>query len=272
MNFLITALVGLVSAVGGGIMKGYWERQVAVTKHKSESALEHQKFESDLILSALHSDDSRERVKSLEFLIKTNLIRDPQMKESLMSAIQNPDAIPQFVSGIKPLESAKDNLLEKRPELIGRDLALTGFLVRSGDLVDALTPIFSVLNPDLTLGEQIIGSGAGGSGGAVYDLQHKGYIVTGIDTHRGIYFGGAHLIQIQVYWHKLTSSGIDTNDGKVSELLGSGNFAENVTLESFRAQPGHYVSDYDISTQVHSDGTHYVGEIEIDEKKLPLIA
>ena len=250
-------------------MKGYWERQVAVTKHESESALEHQRFESDLILSALHSDDSQERVKALQFLIRTNLIRDREMKDSLMSAIKDPNAIPQFVSGIKPPQSAKDLLLEARPELADRPLALTGFLVRSGDIVDAMTPIFSALKSDRTLGEQMLGKQAGGSGGAVYNLQHDGYIVTGIDTHRGTYFGGAHLIQIQVYWHRLTPSGIDTEDGKVSELLGSGNYAENVTLESFRTRPGHYVSDYDISTQVHTDGTHYVGEIQIDEKKLP---
>ena len=55
MGVIATAVVGLMSAVAGGVVKGYWEREVAIEKHRSESAMVKQKFESDLILKALQS-------------------------------------------------------------------------------------------------------------------------------------------------------------------------------------------------------------------------
>jgi len=54
----------------GGVIKGYWDTRSA-----------EKDFQSKLILRGLKSDVVSERVKSLEFLVKANLISDPKVKD-----------------------------------------------------------------------------------------------------------------------------------------------------------------------------------------------
>jgi len=270
MGVIATAVVGLMSAVAGGVVKGYWEREVAIEKHRSESAMVKQKFESDLILKALQSGSTDERTKSLKFLVDTNLITDPEVQKGVRQLIEDPNSIPQFILDGGAIASARDQFLAENQELVGKTLVLIGFDVRVGQLIDALAPIFAVLKPDLTLGEHKRGAQVGGDGGGAHTLLQEGYVVTGIDSYRGNYFGAEHLIHLQIYWHRLTPTGIDYEDGRVSEKLATGDFAKDVILEEeFRVEPGYFVSDYQINEVPHTDGTNYVGTFKAEQQKLP---
>lgn len=67
---LITGLIALLGTISGGVLKGYWDMKLSENKHYS-----------DLIMKALESDSPKERLASLNLMIKTNLIKDTEIKE-----------------------------------------------------------------------------------------------------------------------------------------------------------------------------------------------
>lgn len=100
-----TALVGgifaLLGALGGGLVTGW-----------SQVELARQKFNSDLVLKALESNSADQRLESLKFLVETNLMKDRDIQKGVRDYAKakekNPSAIPQVspsVSFAAPLVS-----------------------------------------------------------------------------------------------------------------------------------------------------------------------
>lgn len=57
---------------------------------------------------------------------------------------------------------------------------LVGLDVRSGNRIDAVTPIYRELKDDGTVGEEVAGPRFGGTGGGVTRVQKPGYVIAGL--------------------------------------------------------------------------------------------
>jgi hypothetical protein len=118
---------------------------------------------------------------------------------------------------------------------------------------------------------QTPGRRLGGTGGEETLLEHEGYLITRIDVYRGNYFAAIEVIQLQVFWNKLTPQGFDPKDRIESAKLGSGQFVENLQpVRTFEANPGYYISDLRTSVLPHSDGSTFLSDISFSEEKLPM--
>jgi hypothetical protein len=83
---LITGLLAILGTVAGGVIKGYWDTSLA-----------ERKFQSDLVMKALESDVESERIKSLKFMIETQLISDTEIRRGLDEYMKkHPGTVPHF--------------------------------------------------------------------------------------------------------------------------------------------------------------------------------
>ena len=260
---LVTGLLTIITTVVGEVLKGYWSTQLA-----------DKDFHSKLVLDALKSNNLEERKSSLQFLVTTNLITDPNLRSGITQSIQN-NNIPRFISydsfdssGISSVPSAKQQVINKNPTLKSSNLALVGLKVRSGDIIDAITPIFAEITPNLGFGKKEEGERIGGAGGSETLLEKEGYIITGINLERGNYFGRDEVIHIQVIWSKLTPQGIDQNATIVSQKLGSGNFTTASQPQDLRTKPGNYISDLNSNISSHTDGGKFLNYLYIKEENI----
>lgn len=87
---LVTGLLALFGTIGGGIIKGYWDKQLA-----------DQKLNSSLVMKALESDSASERLASLEFMVQTKLIKDEDIEKAVTSYIDDKKASPEQIPQIK---------------------------------------------------------------------------------------------------------------------------------------------------------------------------
>jgi hypothetical protein len=270
-GLIITGLLALLGTVAGGVVKGYWDTNLAAMD-----------FQSQLILRALEPEEASQRVSSLEFLVKANLISDPAVEAGLREIIASgEESIPQFLAvgasrslesrGVNTVESARDLALQKHPELRGKNIALVGFRVRHGDIIDAVTPIYSEVSSQMELVGKFEGERIGGTGGGETVLLRPGYVVTGFDIQRGYYFGRDEVVHMQVYWTRLGSRGLVAEDTLASPRLGSGANAHiSKQPEEFRAQDNAFISDFAATTSFHTSGETFLNDIEISESMLVL--
>lgn len=181
-GLLVTGLLAVLGTVAGGVVKGYWDTNLAEMD-----------FQSKLILRALEPEDVEKRVSALEFLVKANLISNPEVRQGLTSILdEGAQSIPQFLplgtatdigsSGVNTISSARDKVIEKFPTLKGKNIALTGFRVRYGDVIDAVTPIYAEVTKSMQLKGEFEGDRIGGTGGGETVLKRPGYVVTGFDV------------------------------------------------------------------------------------------
>ncbi len=255
-GLLIAGLLAILGTVAGGVVKGYWDTQLA-----------EKEFHSKLILRALEPDDGSERAKSLKFLVRAKLISDPNIEEGLKNIYQDEGSIPQF----QPVNALPRDFSSVKPPELKKSIALLVALrVYHGQVIDAITPVFVKLAPDLSIKEEIDGKRYGGEGGDETVLKKDGYIITGIDVTRGTYFGGKDVIHLRAIFNKLTPSGIDPNNEFKTEKLGSGEYATDLKTEQFRAEPGNYISDFGVKPSKHTDGKEYLGEFIFEQEKLPI--
>src|SRR5690349_12190168 len=89
---LVTGLLALLGTVAGGLVKGYMDTSLA-----------DKKFQTDLVMKALEPDDPEARIKSLEFLVETNLVSDPQITNGVRSYLaKKSNVVPQFKPTFAP--------------------------------------------------------------------------------------------------------------------------------------------------------------------------
>jgi hypothetical protein len=259
-------LLAVPGTVAGGVVKGYWDTNLA-----------ERDFQSRLILRALEPDSVEQRVTSLQFLVDANLISDPAVRNGLQNILkEGTDSIPQFLPvgastsisslGVNNVGSARGKVIEKHPVLQGKNVALVGFRVRHGDIIDAVTPIYAEVTPKLELKGRFEGERVGGTGGGETVLFEDGYVVSGFDVQRGSYFGRSEVIHIQVYWNRLTGEGIDAADARVSKKLGGGNYVEKIQpAKTYRAAERAFISDFVATVSHHTSGETFLNDIEISE-------
>ncbi len=265
-GLLVTGLLAVLGTVAGGVVKGYWDTNLA-----------EKDFQSKLILRALEPEDVGQRVSALEFLVKANLISDPEVRQGLTSILEEgAQSIPQFRPvgtptnigsyGVNTVRSARDNVLQKFPSLQGKNIALIGFRVRHGDVIDAVTPIYAQVTEKLQLAGEFEGDRIGGTGGGETVLKKPGYVVTGFDVQRGYYFGRRQVAHFQIIWQRLTATGVDFKSTVLSERLGAGNYVRNLEPPSeFRASQGAFISDFAATTASHTSGETFLNDIQISE-------
>lgn len=263
-GIVVTGLMAVLGTVAGSVIKGYWDTSLA-----------EKDFQSKLILRALEPSNPSERITSLSFLIKTNLISDPAVREGVSVVLKEGEkSIPQFrpvnvstnMGGLGSVSSAREQLLEKFPTLKGKPVALVGFRVRHGDIIDAVTPIFAEVTPQMVLNGEYDGNRIGGSGGGESILKKPGYVVTGFDVYRGEYFGRTEVIQFQVIWTRLSKNGLEGSDTVLSEKVGSGNYAKPLAEPTkFRADKDAFISDFKATVSLHTSGETFLNDIQTSQ-------
>jgi hypothetical protein len=253
-----------LGTVAGGVVQGYWNAQ------QSE-----RDFESTLILRALESVEKEPRVESLQFLVDARLISTPSIRDGLTAAIKS-GSVPRFkpigatdTISVKKVDSVKGQVIDKFPELKGKNIALVGFRIRSGDIIDAVTPIYAKVTQSMQLVGEYEGERVGGTGGEAMTLLKPGHVVTGFDIQRGKYFGRTEVVHFQVTWKRLSETGIDETSATKSEKLGSGNFAE-ITDEptEYRAGPNAFISDFAATTSDHTSGETFLNNVAITDTEV----
>jgi hypothetical protein len=265
-TLVVAGLVAALGTVVGGVVKGYWDTSLA--KHD---------FQSKLILRALEPADEKQRVLSLQFLVKANLITEPKVREGLMAVLEEGGkSLPQFLpisasttigaTGVETVGSARDSVVKKFPTLKGKNIALIGFRVRHGDIIDAVTPIYAEVTSSLELTGEFEGDRTGGTGGGETVLKKAGHVVTGIEIWRGDYFGRSEVVHMQIFWARLTPNGIDPASTVASEKLGSGAHAKiSEPPKSLRATGQSFISDFISKRSGHTSGETFLNDIEISQ-------
>ena len=145
-TLMLSGLLAILGTVAGGIVKGYWDVQLA-----------ERKFNSDLVLKALESSSAPERLESLRLLVDTNLLKESSIREGVHNYIaekqKNPSSIPQVrptsAQSLEPpiIENARVFLLAGRKEKTSEfdslrtELAAAGFaVIGAKSLVDKGRP------------------------------------------------------------------------------------------------------------------------------------
>ncbi len=145
--------------------------------------------------------------------------------------------------------------------------AVSGLIVRHGDIIDAVTPIFDEVSTEGAFVERSLGRQFGGNGGGEENLELPGYLIHSVRIVRGVYFGRSLVVHVQVAWRRLVNGELDPNTEIVSDRLGSGNFAERLSDPIlFEAPKGQYIAG--ISST--SPGGPYLRDLSVEFKMLPV--
>lgn len=144
--------------------------------------------------------------------------------------------------------------------------SLIGLKVRSGDIIDGLTPIYSTVTSSLKLEDEWEDSPIGGDGGEEILIlppeDKKDYVVTRIEIQRGNYFGADHVIHIKVTWNSLTSIRDGRHDTEIhSEELGTGEYADIQEKPKVFGTKNAFISHIDASTSYHTSGETFITDI-----------
>lgn len=92
---LVTGLLAILGTVAGGVIKGYWDTSLA-----------EKKFQTDLVMKSLESEELEARIISLRFMIETNLISDQTLRTGIEEYLEKkPNVVPQFKAAIAPYSS-----------------------------------------------------------------------------------------------------------------------------------------------------------------------
>ncbi|MEH6629827.1 MAG: AbfB domain-containing protein [Halopseudomonas aestusnigri] len=159
-----------------------------------------------------------------------------------------------------------NNDLNQAPAVQDLGIALIGFRVNHGQLIDGITPIYSQIKGNLQVSDQFEGNLIGGRGGKETILTKEGYVVTGFDIQRGSYFGRTEVIHMQVIWSRWGDMGIVPNSSISSEWLGSGKNAKITDpVQSYRATGNSFVSEIDATMSHRSTGEYFLHDMKISK-------
>lgn len=104
---LITGLLAILGTVAGGLIKGYWDTTLA-----------EKNFQTGLVMKALEANEQDARINSLRFMIETNLIADPAIRDGLQQYLdRKPDTVPQIHA--TPLAFNPGVVVPSTPETLG---------------------------------------------------------------------------------------------------------------------------------------------------------
>ena len=142
-----------------------------------------------------------------------------------------------------------------------KESILVGFVIRHGDIVDGLTPIYKTLDGKY-LGNIQMGDSHGGKGGRESIAIRSNAIVQGLIAEKCEYFGADHICRLRVIW-KRWSNGSANGDYLLSEYYGTGNFGTNqklVELSSADDLPFKGVSSQNLA---HTNGDLFLSDLKL---------
>lgn len=141
------------------------------------------------------------------------------------------------------------------------DRVLVGLKVRSGNVVDSVTPIYRIVKKDGTLGREIVGKQFGGDGGNEVILKKDGHVIVGLDVYEGPWYGHQVTKQIKVIWKKWQKGA--TGWEKRSRALGDGYIAPGGgSNKRIRAQADR------VAIGIHGRSLKYLNRISLITAKL----
>jgi len=274
---LISGMLAIVTTAAAQGIKAYIDGNLATSQ-----------FHFSLIEKALQSENAKERAEALGFLTDINLISDKAIVHGVKCYLsKHPDTIPQFLpantTGGAPqsyVASFKDELTAAHPELAGKRIAVVGFEVRFGDIVNGFSPIYAELIDDpkdhqLMVGERHFpGDFHGESGGDEESVVKASRIVSEIDLDTGDYYGKNSVARMTVLWRRLANGGdsVDMTAPPYTETFGSGaRIVSAVTAKQFRAPSGCYIADIrNVQSSSHSSGERYLNpEFKVAYRPFP---
>jgi hypothetical protein len=138
---------------------------------------------------------------------------------------------------------------------------LVGFIIRHGDIVDGVTPIYKIIDEDKNLGTLVTGSALGGRGGKESIAIRNNAIVKGLIIEKGNYFGAEHISRIRVIWQKW-SQGKDGGELFISEHYGAGKHVTDKFITEINSPNSFGFNQVKSSSTVHTDNTHYISNLE----------
>ena len=146
---------------------------------------------------------------------------------------------------------------------------LVGFNIRSGDVLDGITPIFrdqQLLNGALVLSKETrLGKAIGGIGGGEAQILQEGAHVVALRIKTGYYYGARHVISFQADLRDFASGQITS-----SPWYGSGKRVTSPPepIVEFKARNGFLISGLEGSASGHTSGETFVSRVEVVETRL----
>lgn len=274
---LISGTLAIVTTAAAQGVKAYLDGRLATAR-----------FHSSLIEKALQSANVRDRVDALRFLTDVNLITDNSLRDGLDCYLRaHPNAVPQFLpadttgaASHAVVASYKSEMLAAHPELSGKELAVVGFTVESGDIVNGLSPIYAELIDDpaahhLTVSSRRINTAmADVSLSDEESMVKNARIVTEVDLYVGDYYGQPSVAKMVVTWRKLTRSGYDidmSSDPFIATFGKDARVDSDQGFKQLRAPAGCYIDDIrHVGNISHTTGDAFMDpQFEVTYRSLP---
>ncbi|HNF13376.1 MAG TPA: hypothetical protein PK453_06885 [Leptospiraceae bacterium] len=141
-------------------------------------------------------------------------------------------------------------------------LVLAGLVLRYGDVIDGIQPIYKKIRDNGTLGEISSGNFIGGFGGNEMILFRPNHVITGFFAEEGDYFGARHITRLRIVWQKW-GAGRPEGDLILSERYGRGSFTRGTVETEIIAPFGRIVSLLTGTHSCHSDGNCFLSTLSI---------
>lgn len=161
-----------------------------------------------------------------------------------------------------------DTTIETREDTADKIWVVSGFKIRHGDIIDAITPIYTQINnKTFEVYQTTLGTRIGGTGGGESIETMDGYYVKGIEYQRGAYFGANEVAHIRIIYGELTPDGLI---GSIrSRVYGSGNYIERLLEpESFIVKKSFVVSNIQAISKQHTSGEVFLNNLAVIQRKL----
>ena len=146
---------------------------------------------------------------------------------------------------------------------------LVGFVIRSGDVLDSITPIFRdqwLQNGELVLSKETrLGKAIGGIGGKEAQILQEGAHVVALRIKTGVYFGARHVLSFQADLRDFATGQITS-----SPWYGSGKHVTSPPepIVEFKTRNGFLISGLEGSASGHTSGETFVSKVEVVETRL----
>jgi hypothetical protein len=139
-------------------------------------------------------------------------------------------------------------------------VALSGLHIRHGQIIDAVTPIYSHFDDDFNMLSKSYGNQIGGNGGGETLLEKDGYIISEIKIEKVNYYGGQTIANLQIVWQQPTNTGNRIS----SEMIGTSGQFTTTQNQNLVINHGNYISKLSGTR----DGRGFLAELSYEESSL----
>ena len=141
---------------------------------------------------------------------------------------------------------------------------LSGLILRHGDIVDSIRPIYGVIEANGKIEDLAFGSPqVGGNGGTEKIVLKPGYVIVGFYMDRGNYFGATHISKLRIIWQKWNRNKPE-GDLILSDSYSTGNHMTDTVKIELSAPKGSFIRELNASATEHTNGDNFLSEIQIE--------